>query len=146
MISPKQLADFGWERTNPGAPSIMAIWLHKDSGWWIQHCGHATANYPLQLFNPATGTMVLAPNGRAFKDLPAAIGHHAQVLRGVQEPLPIQNLVDLFNEKMAAQQQATVDELNRILRTPLADVSKDAGQMERNSPLFFGKGENPTLF
>jgi hypothetical protein len=32
------------------------------------------------------------------------------------------------------------------MRTPRANISGAAGTMERMSPLFFGKGENPGLF
>lgn len=63
-----------------------------------------------------------------------------------QENLPIENIAALYDERQEAKRKAEADELSRILRTPLADVSDDAGEMERHSPLFFGKGENPTLF
>jgi hypothetical protein len=36
--------------------------------------------------------------------------------------------------------------MERILREPLGNVSRKAGQMEREAPLFFGTGENPDLF
>ena len=32
------------------------------------------------------------------------------------------------------------------MRSPTGDISKAAGEMERNSPLFHGTGDNPTLF
>jgi hypothetical protein len=38
------------------------------------------------------------------------------------------------------------EELTARMRTPKADVSAKAGRMERESPLFFGTGENPILF
>ncbi len=37
-------------------------------------------------------------------------------------------------------------EMTAKLREPLKDVSRAAGIMERESPLFKGKGENPCLF
>jgi hypothetical protein len=37
-------------------------------------------------------------------------------------------------------------ELEERMRTVKADISEKAGEMERNSPLFHGKGSNPTLF
>ena len=49
-------------------------------------------------------------------------------------------------EREAACQLALAEELSAILRTPLADVSAKAGRIERESPLFYGKGENPLLF
>jgi hypothetical protein len=63
-----------------------------------------------------------------------------------QDTLPIERIAELYDEREDARRRAEADELSRILRTPLADVSDDAGEMERNSPLFFGKGDNPTLF
>ena len=41
---------------------------------------------------------------------------------------------------------AQAEELTKILHSPKADVSGKAGDMERNAPLFFGQGDNPTLF
>lgn len=41
---------------------------------------------------------------------------------------------------------AEAQELSERLRTPLGSISGRAGQMERDSPLFFGSGENPLLF
>ena len=39
---------------------------------------------------------------------------------------------------------AQADELTAELRKPLADISGKAGRMEREAPLFFGQGDNPT--
>ena len=41
---------------------------------------------------------------------------------------------------------ALAADLSAELRRPLADVSKKAGKMERHSPLFFGTGDQPSLF
>lgn len=41
---------------------------------------------------------------------------------------------------------AQAEDLTAQMRKPLADVSIKAGRMERESPLFFGSGSNPTLF
>lgn len=38
------------------------------------------------------------------------------------------------------------EELTAKLREPLADISKRTGKLEKDSPLFFGTGENPGLF
>jgi hypothetical protein len=40
---------------------------------------------------------------------------------------------------------AQAEELSAELRRPLKDISRKAGQMERESPLFYGQ-INPTLF
>jgi hypothetical protein len=60
--------------------------------------------------------------------------------------LPIEGIDELLTEQAEAAALAQGEELTRILRTPIANISDDAGEMERNSPLFFGKGDNPTLF
>lgn len=46
-------------------------------------------------------------------------------------------------EESAAQYRG--EELTEKLLEPLADISRRAGEMENDSPLFFGK-VNPTLF
>jgi hypothetical protein len=38
------------------------------------------------------------------------------------------------------------EELTVEMRQPGRDVSKKAGRIERDSPLFYGKGDNPLLF
>ena len=38
------------------------------------------------------------------------------------------------------------EELTAAMLEPLGDVSHAAGEMERRSPLFFGTGDNPSLF
>lgn len=42
--------------------------------------------------------------------------------------------------------EAQAARLSELLRTPKADISAKAGEMERNSPLFHGTGDNPGLF
>ncbi len=50
------------------------------------------------------------------------------------------------DDRAAAAGLALAEDLTALMRTPKADVSAKAGRMERNSPLFFGQGDNPTLF
>ena len=45
----------------------------------------------------------------------------------------------------AAALQLAADLTAEMLK-PIRDISKSAGEMERNSPLFFGAGDNPSLF
>lgn len=130
-ISTKQLAALGWKRTNPGA--IFPMYEHVD-GWKLQHCCHATALYPYFLHAPK-GEWVPAPNGKGFQNVQKAVEWLQPTLAGIDH-----------NERDKASDEAQVEELNRILRTPLKDVSHEAGEIERKSPLFYGKGENPTLF
>jgi hypothetical protein len=49
-------------------------------------------------------------------------------------------------ERETARQLAEAEELTQAMRRPLADVSRKAGQLERDSPLFHGTGDNPCLF
>lgn len=46
-------------------------------------------------------------------------------------------------EALAVSQAA---ELTAELRRPGRDISRRSGDMERNAPLFWGSGDNPTLF
>ena len=46
--------------------------------------------------------------------------------------------------KAAGEYQA--EELTAKLREPLGDINTATGEMERKSPLFFGTGDNPSLF
>jgi hypothetical protein len=49
-------------------------------------------------------------------------------------------------DRAQARAEAEGAELSAEIRRPLRDVSKAAGIMEREAPLFFGTGENPSLF
>jgi hypothetical protein len=51
-----------------------------------------------------------------------------------------------IGERETARQLAEAEALTEMLRTPKADISKRAGRLERESPLFHGKGDNPCLF
>jgi hypothetical protein len=60
------------------------------------------------------------------------------------------HLGDLFEgtdeEREKAQAQAQREEMETRLRSIKGDISADAGEMERRSPLFYGTGANPVLF
>lgn len=49
-------------------------------------------------------------------------------------------------ERQDALAAAQREEMERRMRAPLGNVSSASGEMERNAPLFFGTGDNPTLF
>ena len=57
---------------------------------------------------------------------------------------------DGMAEAVASQETAAAayqgEELTAEMRKPLGDISHRAGEMERRSPLFFGTGDNPSLF
>ncbi len=50
------------------------------------------------------------------------------------------------SERETARQIQEAQELTAKMREPLADISRKAGAMERDAPLFFGTGENPLLW
>lgn len=52
----------------------------------------------------------------------------------------------LLAERDTAIAAAAVKEVEDLMRRPLTSISAAAGNMERNVPLFFGMGNNPTLF
>ena len=59
-------------------------------------------------------------------------------------PLPGMEAADAEREEAA--QIAIAEELTTVLRKPLGNIDSATGEMERDSPLFFGTGTNPTLF
>ena len=62
------------------------------------------------------------------------------------DSLTFAGLESCDQDRTAALGIAQAEELTAELRRPLGDVSGKAGRMEREAPLFFGSGENPTLF
>lgn len=60
------------------------------------------------------------------------------------KPLAGMETTDLDREIALA--VAKSQEMSAELLRPLGSISKKAGNMERNSPLFHGKGDQPTLF
>jgi hypothetical protein len=60
--------------------------------------------------------------------------------------LTLQGMDSTDADREAARQVQQAQDLTAELRRPLADVSAKAGKMEREAPLFFGTGTNPTLF
>ena len=62
------------------------------------------------------------------------------------DSLTFAGLESCDQDRAAALGVSQAEELSAILRTPKADISGKAGRMEREAPLFFGTGENPTLF
>jgi hypothetical protein len=70
-----------WRRVDGGSGKIGSVYKHP-SGYWIEHCGHPTANWPYALYGP-DGYMLLAPNGRAWPNLRAAADEvDAQIAAG----------------------------------------------------------------
>ena len=64
---------------------------------------------------------------------------------------PIEShILDGMSQHVEAQAEAVAElsgeELSAKLREPMASIDRKAGEMEREAPLFFGTGENPSLF
>lgn len=53
---------------------------------------------------------------------------------------------DADREREEARRAQDASDLAATMRTVKADISQAAGRMERESPLFFGKGDTPTLW
>lgn len=57
-----------WECTHRGLGKHRRD-LHAASGWWIEHCGHATAIFPYVAYDPDGRGHVNPNNGRGFRHL-----------------------------------------------------------------------------
>ncbi len=81
QLSHKHMANKGWERVDARPwGKLAARWRHAE-GWWLEHCGHPTAHWPLALYDPkgrlhCTGLWAGGTNpthGTAFPDLAAVV-------------------------------------------------------------------------
>ena len=92
-VTPTQLRERGWTRTNPRPWSkLRARWEGPD-GWRLEHCGHSTANTPWVLIAPdgrwiRTGARFAEPPaanlGTAWPDLAVATEYVADVRAGAR--------------------------------------------------------------
>jgi len=62
------------------------------------------------------------------------------------ESLALPGMSEDIREQEQSAAEVSAEELSAEMRTPKADISVKAGEMERRSPLFFGTGDNPGLF
>ena len=62
-----------------------------------------------------------------------------------EDSLSFAGLETVDRDRAEALAVAQAEELTAEMRRPLGDVSRKAGEMERNAPLFFGS-VHPTLF
>jgi len=53
---------------------------------------------------------------------------------------------DVDREREAVRMAEEAEKMARLMRTPKGSVNEAAGLVERKSPLFFGSGQNPSLF
>ena len=60
--------------------------------------------------------------------------------------LVFDGMAEAYEEQKTAAAQVNGETLTDQLRAPGKDISAAAGRMERDSPLFYGTGENPLLF
>jgi hypothetical protein len=85
-----------------------------------------------------------SPSARARADL---YRKTAQELRAEEPTLfSTEEAGRLFDERMEAEREQQREDLEAEMRKPLGSISDAAGGMERDSPLFYGTGSNPTLF
>jgi hypothetical protein len=63
-----------------------------------------------------------------------------------EDSLTFAGLETCDQDRAEAAALSLADELTARLREPGRDISARSGRMERESPLFFGTGDNPGLF
>ena len=63
-----------------------------------------------------------------------------------EDSLTFSGLETCDEDRAKAAALSLADELTARLRSPGRDISDRSGRMERESPLFFGTGENPLLW
>lgn len=70
-------------------------------------------------------------------------------MRTKPRPVESHTLPGMAGDVAAQAEAAAVEqaaELTDRMRQPRPSIDRAAGEMERNSPLFYGTGSNPTLF
>ena len=68
------------------------------------------------------------------------------MVRKVIESHALPGMESADQDRAHARAEAEGEELTAAMRQPARDISSMAGKMEREAPLFFGCGENPSLF
>jgi hypothetical protein len=63
-----------------------------------------------------------------------------------EDSLSFAGLETCDEDRAKAAALSLADDLTARLRSPGRDISARSGRMERESPLFFGTGENPLLW
>ena len=63
-----------------------------------------------------------------------------------EDSLTLAGMSDVDAQREAARFLRQAEELTAIMYQPGRNISAKAGEIERNSPLFYGTGDNPTLF
>lgn len=63
-----------------------------------------------------------------------------------QDSLNLLGMEASDSEREEARATAEREAMEARMREPLGSISSKAGRMERDSPLFYGSGDNPTLF
>ena len=68
------------------------------------------------------------------------------MVRKVIESHALPGMETADTDRQQARAEAEGEELSAAMRQPKRDISSMAGRIEREAPLFFGSGNNPTLF
>lgn len=73
---------------------------------------------------------------------------HKRPLMGIrpQDSFNLAGMETADADRETIRQLTEAAELTQKMREPGRNISDKSGHMERNSPLFFGTGHNPTLF
>jgi len=64
----------------------------------------------------------------------------------MNESLPLTGMERADLERVEALAIAQAEAMAETMRQLLENISRKAGSIERDSPLFYGSGDNPTLF
>lgn len=67
-------------------------------------------------------------------------------MRPVVESLTFDGMASAVEAQQEAAAEYSGEELTAKMLEAKQDISRKAGEMERESPLFYGTGSNPTLF
>ena len=72
--------EYKWKRYYGSSGGYCGATFHlevdgEDTGWFIQHCGHPTANYPYLIYDPSGKRFLDPQTKRAFRHLRVAKDH-----------------------------------------------------------------------
>lgn len=97
--------------------------------------------------SPDWGVTAIEQSQRASRN--PSSGEKGEAVRKLIQPEDSYALAGMETadaDRETIRQLTEAAELTAKMREPGRNISDKAGQMERNSPLFFGAGLNPTLF
>jgi hypothetical protein len=97
--------------------------------------------------SPDWGVSAIQQSQRASSATrPGEKGEAVRKLIQPQDSFSLAGMETADDDRETIRQLTTAAELTAKMLEPGRNISDKAGHMERNSPLFFGTGSNPTLF